>query len=82
VEIPGRQIVRDALRGFDDAETKRAAVRSARRRIVVADASKLGAVAFVRVCPIDHIDVIVTDTLAPPSQVDALRSAGVEVILA
>jgi DeoR/GlpR family transcriptional regulator of sugar metabolism len=67
---------------FDDSETKRAAVRSARRRIVVADASKLGAVAFVRVCPIDHIDVIVTDASASPAHVDALRSAGVEVILA
>ena len=65
---------------FDDAETKRAAVSSARRRIVVADSSKLGAVAFVRVCPIDHIDVIVTDTAAPQAQVAALRSAGVEVI--
>jgi DeoR/GlpR family transcriptional regulator of sugar metabolism len=67
---------------FDDSETKRAAVRSARRRIVVADGSKLGAVAFVRVCPIDSIDVIVTDGGAPQAQVDSLRDAGVEVILA
>lgn len=67
---------------FDDAETKQAALRSARRKIVVADASKLGAVAFVRLCPIDQIDVVVTDRDAPPAQVAALREAGVEVLLA
>lgn len=31
---------------FDDAETKQAALRSARRKIVVVDSSKLGAVSF------------------------------------
>ena len=67
---------------FDDAETTRAALRSARRKIVVADGSKLGAVAFVRLCSIDQIDVVVTDRDAPPVQVAALREAGVEVLLA
>ena len=67
---------------FDDAETKRAALRSARRTIVVADASKLGAVAFVKLCPIEDIDVVVTDSGAPTAQVEALRAAGVDLILA
>lgn len=67
---------------YDDAETKRAALRSARRTIVVADSTKLGAVAFARLCPVDDIDVVVTDTAAPASQVAALRGAGVDVVLA
>ncbi len=67
---------------FDDAETKRAALRSARRVIIVADATKLGAVAFVRLCPIEQVDILVTDDSAPSAQVDALRAAGVDVILA
>lgn len=67
---------------LDDAETKRAALRSARRKIVVADSSKLGAVSFVRLCPIEDIDVVVTDTDAPAAVVDALRDAGVDVIIA
>jgi len=67
---------------FDDAETKRAALRSARRRIIVADSSKLGAVAFVQLCPIDSIDVVVTDSGASPDHVQALRAAGVEVVIA
>lgn len=66
----------------DDAETKRAALRSARRTIVVADATKLGAVAFVRLCPVADVDILVTDRSASPTHVAALRDAGVEVILA
>ena len=67
---------------FDDAETKRAALRSARRTIVVADASKLGATAFVKLCPIEDVDVVVTDSGAGEQQIGALRDAGVEVIVA
>jgi len=67
---------------YDDAETKRAALRSAKRTILVADSTKLGAVAFVRLCPVDDIDIVVTDAGAPAEQVSALRQAGVEVVLA
>lgn len=67
---------------FDDAETKRAALRSARRTIVVADASKLGAVAFAKLCPIEQVDTVVTDSRASAEQVAALRAAGVAVIVA
>jgi len=67
---------------FDDAETKVAALRSARRKIVVADGSKIGAVAFVRLCPIDEVDVLVTDESAPAGLLPELVAAGVEVIVA
>jgi DeoR/GlpR family transcriptional regulator of sugar metabolism len=67
---------------YDDAETKRAALRSARRKVVVADSSKLGAVSFVRLCRASDIDILVTDSQAPPEIVDALRAAGVDVIVA
>lgn len=67
---------------YDDSETKRAAVRSARRVILAADGSKLGAVAFARVCSIEQIDILVTDRNAPSARVDTIRQTGVEVILA
>lgn len=67
---------------YDDAETKLAALQSAKRTILVADSSKLGAVAFVRLCALDSIDILVTDTDAPSGQVEALQQAGVEVIRA
>ena len=66
---------------FDDSETKIAALRSAKRIIVTVDSSKLGAVAFVRLCPIDAVDVVVTDRAAPPETVEAIRRAGVQVIV-
>jgi DeoR/GlpR family transcriptional regulator of sugar metabolism len=67
---------------FDDAETKKAALRSARRKVVVADSSKLGAVSFVRLSRTSDIDILVTDSGAPPDTVDAVRGAGVDVIVA
>jgi DeoR/GlpR family transcriptional regulator of sugar metabolism len=67
---------------LDDARVKRAALASARRRVVLADASKLDQVAFARVCPLDAIDVLVTDSKADSAMVDAIRATGVEVLIA
>jgi len=66
----------------DDAEVKKSALNSAKRVIVVADGSKLGAVAFVRICDIEKIDVLVTNKEAPEEEVAELRKLGVEVLLA
>jgi DeoR/GlpR family transcriptional regulator of sugar metabolism len=49
--------------------------------IAAVDSSKFGRTAFGRVCPIEAIDVLVTDEDAPPDEVAALRDAGVEVHL-
>jgi len=65
----------------EDAAVKRAAFANARRRIAVADGSKLGSTAFARVCNIENIDVIVTDSTAPQSKVDEMHNAGVEMIV-
>jgi hypothetical protein len=31
------------------------------------------------VAPVTHIDIVVTDSSAPPAEVDAIRSVGVDV---
>ena len=67
---------------LDDARVKRAAIEIARRIIVVADATKLGRVAFARICSLEEVDILVTDDAAPPDFVASLASAGVEVRLA
>jgi DeoR/GlpR family transcriptional regulator of sugar metabolism len=67
---------------FDDAETKKAALKSARRKVVVADSSKLGAVSFVRLCRTSDIDILITDDGAPAEILDLLRASGVDVIVA
>ncbi len=65
-----------------DVAVKRAAMAAARRSVVVCDSGKFGRTAFGSVCPIDRIDVVVTDDGIPREQHDALTAAGVTVRLA
>jgi DeoR family transcriptional regulator, aga operon transcriptional repressor len=65
-----------------EAEIKRAMLLGARRRIVVADASKLGEVEVAKVCDLREASMIVTDAGADPAVVEELRAAGVDVRLA
>ncbi len=65
-----------------EVNTKRRLLRAARRRIVVADGSKLGVVALAHICDIQDIDLIITDTSANPQIVGALREHNVDVVLA
>jgi DeoR/GlpR family transcriptional regulator of sugar metabolism len=67
---------------LDDAGIKRAACASARRRIAVADSSKIGKNAFVKICAIDDLDILITDSAAPDDVLNQFRKAGVEVIVA
>ena len=67
---------------LDDARVKRAALARARRCVVVADSSKLGRVAFAGICPLEQVDVVVTDAQAAPDDLAPLEAADVEVILA
>jgi DeoR family transcriptional regulator of aga operon len=57
-------------------------LRAARRRIVVADGSKIGEVELARLCGIDDIDLLITDSSANPKVLDALRERNLEIILA
>jgi DeoR/GlpR family transcriptional regulator of sugar metabolism len=67
---------------LDDTRVKRAAIEIARRIVVVADATKLGRVAFARICPLAQVDVLVTDAAAPAELIASIEDAGVEVRLA
>jgi DeoR/GlpR family transcriptional regulator of sugar metabolism len=60
-----------------DARVKRAAVTASRRTIAVADASKLGEVAFGHVCGIEALERLITD--ADTDAVVALQGAGLRV---
>jgi DeoR/GlpR family transcriptional regulator of sugar metabolism len=62
-----------------EADVKRAAAKAARRVIAVADASKIGRVAFGHVCDIADIDILVTDVSADDLIVNELIAAGVDV---
>jgi DeoR/GlpR family transcriptional regulator of sugar metabolism len=60
-----------------DARVKRAAIASSRRTILVGDATKLGGVAFAKVCDLGSLERLVTD--ASPSQTASLESADLTV---
>ncbi|MEE4540450.1 DeoR/GlpR family DNA-binding transcription regulator [Streptomyces sp. V4-01] len=71
----------DGLTAYDlaDATVKRAAIRSARRVIAVADAAKFSRTALAFVAPLSALHTVVTDTAAPADETQALAAAGVAV---
>ena len=66
---------------LDDARVKRAALACVRRCIVVADSSKLGKVTFAQVCPLDRVDLLITDGGAAKDDLAALEAERVEVVV-
>ena len=66
----------------DEAATKRAMVASARRVVVLADASKIGVESSLRFATLDEVDVLVTDGGVADADRRALIRAGLEVVVA
>jgi DeoR/GlpR family transcriptional regulator of sugar metabolism len=50
--------------------------------IIVADHTKINRTSFIDVCPIEEIDVLVTDDRAPADFVAELQALGIRVIQA
>jgi DeoR family transcriptional regulator, aga operon transcriptional repressor len=65
-----------------ETEIKRLILRASQRRVVCADASKLGQVALAHVCDLDDVDLLITDADADPELVASLRDTGLQVQLA
>jgi DeoR family transcriptional regulator, aga operon transcriptional repressor len=64
-----------------EAHTNRALISRARRVVVVADSSKVGQVAFARICRLDAVHELITDAGADADAVAAVQEAGVAVTL-
>lgn len=62
-----------------EAHTNRTLIGRAHRVIVVADSSKIGAVAFARICELSDVDELITDTGADPDVLRTIAEADVEV---
>jgi DeoR family transcriptional regulator of aga operon len=62
-----------------EAEVKQRMISAARRRVVLADGSKIGAVEIARLCPIDAVDLVLTGRSADPAAVAALTKRGCDV---
>lgn len=63
----------------DEADLNAAMVKQARRRIAVADHTKLGRTAGWRICTTMQIHVLVTDGEAPDKAIEPFQAAGVQV---
>lgn len=66
----------------EEASVKTAIVRSARRVVVLADASKLNAETLVRFAGLSEIDALITDSQPDESFTRALAEADVELVIA
>lgn len=62
-----------------EAHTDRVLIGRARRVIVVTDGSKVGHVAFARICEIGEVDELITDSAADAGELQRLAEAGVHV---
>jgi DeoR family transcriptional regulator of aga operon len=74
----------DAEKGLTSANSGEAAinrviVNQAKQRIVVADHSKLGAVATYRFCGSNEVHVLITDTGASDTTIGPFEALGIEV---
>jgi DeoR family transcriptional regulator of aga operon len=68
----------------DEAEAaiNRIMVTRAKKAVVVVDSTKFGEIGFSRICHLDEVSAVLTDTDADPDQIKRMRSNGVEVIVA
>jgi DeoR family transcriptional regulator of aga operon len=64
----------------EEAAVFRAMTRQAQKVIVVADSSKIGMVSPTVICPVNDIDLLITDEGVPESAVAAFEAAGVQVL--
>lgn len=65
-----------------EAEIKRAMLLAARRRVIVADGSKLGEVELAKVCDIHEVSMVITDQTADPAVVSEIEATGCTVEVA
>ena len=56
--------------------------RSATRTIVLADSTKFGKASLLKICPVEEVDTIVTDSGISPQMESRIRGAGAKLIIA
>jgi DeoR/GlpR family transcriptional regulator of sugar metabolism len=66
---------------IDEIATKRVLIANARETYLLADGSKLGKVAAYRVCGLDEVTGVITDTQPARSLAAAIRDAGGRIVL-
>jgi len=66
---------------IEQATVIRKMIEQGKKRIVIADSSKLGHTSHVLIGGVQDIQMLITDTNAAPEKVDQFRQLGIEVLL-
>ena len=67
---------------MNEAELNRSMIRTAQKTIVLADSSKFGRRGFARICSMDDVDMIITDSHISAQLVREIEELGIELIIA
>jgi DeoR/GlpR family transcriptional regulator of sugar metabolism len=75
--------VEDGFTDFsvDDVDVKKAFLAHAKEVIALADHTKLGKVSFAKICPLNRVSRLLTDSASDPKYIGALRNAGLDVVV-
>lgn len=65
-----------------EAQLNRRMVEAARKIVAITDSSKFGKICLHRIIPVADLDMLITDSEAPPAIVQASEQSGVELLLA
>lgn len=66
--------------GLGEVQVKKIMLRNAKRTIALADSSKFGAVSLLKVCQVQDVERIITDSGIDPEIIETFRSEGIEII--
>ncbi len=64
-----------------EATLNQAMIRSAEKVVVLADSSKFGRRGFSKICDIDAVDLIITDSKVQQRHLEQIRELGIEVMI-
>lgn len=65
----------------DDLMIQSKLMKASDKTIVITDSSKLGVNSLVRMCGIEQVSMIITDSHAPAERIEALEQAGMKVVI-
>lgn len=66
---------------IEEAQLNKKMMQSSLRTVILADSSKFGKRGFGRICNLDQVDIIITDSGIPAFMAKTVEEAGVELII-
>lgn len=67
---------------IEEAQVRKFSIERAKKTVLLADSSKFGTNAFAMVCPLEDVDIIVTDWNIDKKVLESLREQKIEVLIA